>query len=159
MRKYYGKVQQRLTIEEKMNELYLRTDFSSTRFDLRKSMSNTKQIDIMLKEIKENQRKEAPGEKGYMKGLKKDVAKDAEDGRMKRISQGKVGKRQKSKKKEVDAEEVELVSPEGRAEGKRSKLMDQVVARMLMADLRRQKEEASLRDGGAVSPTSTTSTE
>ena len=42
MRKYYGKDQQRLTIEEKMNELYLRTDFSSTRFDLRKSMSNTK---------------------------------------------------------------------------------------------------------------------
>ena len=42
MRKYYGKDQQRLTIEQKMNELYLREDFSSTRFDLRKSMSNTK---------------------------------------------------------------------------------------------------------------------
>ena len=54
MRKYYGKDQQRLTIEQKMNELYLRTDFSSTRFDLRKSMSNTRQIDNMLKEIKEN---------------------------------------------------------------------------------------------------------
>jgi hypothetical protein len=40
----------------------------------------------MLKEIKENQRKEAPGEKSYMKGLKKDVPKDDEDGRMKRIS-------------------------------------------------------------------------
>jgi len=42
MRKYYDKDQQRLTVEQKMNELYLRTDFSSTRFDLRRSMSNTK---------------------------------------------------------------------------------------------------------------------
>jgi hypothetical protein len=76
-----------------MNKLYLREDFSSTRFDLRKSMSNTKQIDTMLKEIKANQRKEAPGEKGYMKGLKKDVSNDDEDGRTRRISHGKIGKR------------------------------------------------------------------
>lgn len=42
----------------------------------------------MLKEIKENQRKEATatGEKSYMQGLKKDVPKDDEDGRTKRIS-------------------------------------------------------------------------
>ena len=57
-----------------MNKLYLTTDFSAVRFDLRESISNNAKIENMLQEIKEHERKDHPAEsKHYMKGLERNV--------------------------------------------------------------------------------------